>query len=551
MNARAKTFEPKAKSKATKRWWASIKDVDPITLNPLSELAHPPFELIPNASKKILFDPVALKEYFLASGNFSHPITREPISRADCARLDAHLRYNGLGDGVAKAFDSVAHVSASQPGLPVTMRREGGLVAGRLFEYPPLLRSQAARGAEQRTVVHQGAVNIIDDDVWEQLPVEAHGPEAFPTLPSRPVPASRSLPGPLPPPPRVAPLTRERLVLAPRSATAAATTTRSEVFGNARPREEVLKDKGVSHASASSTAADNDDDDDDLPLDFLCPFPPSMLQGVRDHGLSWVSLIERKLDEFLQSSKRGTSFDPMPPVRRRLIAELCTRHWNIAVQEMDPEPHRFLELALTTYSAKPQVTLAHAYVCFAPMLATLLDAPVRPGAGLLFLGVESSQGGPPGNSDVHAVLANVARESEYEIAMLDWDSYGDGGAVLVEFSTMDRARRCFKALKEGPRAAAMTWRRMQWWVAGAPYAQAQIATKLARADDASEQRRRERALKQTRARNQAAADAWDAEPPPLPLPQQHAAKPRATSRKNMFDALDSSSSSSSDDDDDA
>ena len=86
---------------------------------------------------------------------------------------------------------------------------------------------------------------------------------------------------------------------------------------------------------------------------------------------------------------------------------------------------------------------------------------------------------------------------------------------------------------------------------GAPYAQAQIASKLARADVIHEQKRRERTLKQTRARNQAAADAWDAEPPPLPLPQQHAAKPRATSRKNMFDALDSSSSSSSDDDDDA
>jgi len=93
-------------------WWSSIPEECPITLEPLRDLPYPPFILTapqetkkPHATsssssfswknhqvKKIYyFDGLALATYIVSQGNFSNPLTREPLSNDDCLRLDDYL----------------------------------------------------------------------------------------------------------------------------------------------------------------------------------------------------------------------------------------------------------------------------------------------------------------------------------------------------------------------------------------------------------------------------------------------------------------------------
>jgi len=79
-------------------WWAERLEgiLDPITLDPLSELGVQPFELAaapPRSTTSDWFDAETLAMYLVARGNFSHPISRRELDENDCSRLDAHLRH--------------------------------------------------------------------------------------------------------------------------------------------------------------------------------------------------------------------------------------------------------------------------------------------------------------------------------------------------------------------------------------------------------------------------------------------------------------------------
>ena len=99
------------KSRSRKSWWKSLTDIDPITLEPLSALAYPPFVLESNpatnanganssrvsaSAMRFYFDGEALAEFLTTSANFSNPMNREPLSKADCERLDRYLSENHL-----------------------------------------------------------------------------------------------------------------------------------------------------------------------------------------------------------------------------------------------------------------------------------------------------------------------------------------------------------------------------------------------------------------------------------------------------------------------
>ncbi|KAL7471490.1 hypothetical protein ACHAXS_011769 [Conticribra weissflogii] len=83
-------------SSSSSPWWSSIPEECPITLEPLRDLPYPPFILTSPrdthpAKKYYYFDGLALATYMVSQGNFSNPLTREPLGYDDCLRLDCYL----------------------------------------------------------------------------------------------------------------------------------------------------------------------------------------------------------------------------------------------------------------------------------------------------------------------------------------------------------------------------------------------------------------------------------------------------------------------------
>ena len=83
--------------------------LDPISLEPLSELRYPPFDLPidgEGGSHPELYDAQVLSNYLVASGNFAHPTSRRPLERGECVALDTFIRKHRLGRPcVATSFD--------------------------------------------------------------------------------------------------------------------------------------------------------------------------------------------------------------------------------------------------------------------------------------------------------------------------------------------------------------------------------------------------------------------------------------------------------------
>jgi len=100
--------------------------LDPISLEPLSELRYPPFNLPIDAddgNHAELYDARVLSNYLVSSGNFSHPTSRRPLQRAECQRMDTFIRRHRLGRPcVTASFDHQAADSndgAAGSGRPV------------------------------------------------------------------------------------------------------------------------------------------------------------------------------------------------------------------------------------------------------------------------------------------------------------------------------------------------------------------------------------------------------------------------------------------------
>jgi hypothetical protein len=94
---------PKAKGG---RWWESLSEEDPISLEPLAELNYPPFPLLNDDESRVAthFDGRVLAHYLVSTGTFQHPITRRDLTHAECGSLDAYLAQHKLGEGrVAEA----------------------------------------------------------------------------------------------------------------------------------------------------------------------------------------------------------------------------------------------------------------------------------------------------------------------------------------------------------------------------------------------------------------------------------------------------------------
>ncbi|KAL7481454.1 hypothetical protein ACHAW6_007127 [Cyclotella cf. meneghiniana] len=89
-------------SSPQEKWWLSLSEECPITLEPLSDLPYPPFILYSTnyndsgtastvSSTQYYFDGLALATYVISQGNFANPLTRKPLTYHDCVRLDDYL----------------------------------------------------------------------------------------------------------------------------------------------------------------------------------------------------------------------------------------------------------------------------------------------------------------------------------------------------------------------------------------------------------------------------------------------------------------------------
>lgn len=79
-------------------WWRKLDEDDPISLEPLRELPYPPFELTFQTSTLIkpaanYFDGKVLAYYIVSTANFANPLSRDPLSREDCRRLDEYDKH--------------------------------------------------------------------------------------------------------------------------------------------------------------------------------------------------------------------------------------------------------------------------------------------------------------------------------------------------------------------------------------------------------------------------------------------------------------------------
>jgi hypothetical protein len=206
---------PKQKPCRTdKSWWRSLTDCDPISLEPLSELAYPPFELANDENGRALvqFDGQVLANYIVSTGVFENPLSRRSLPYADCKRLDEYLHINGLGAaGVGDAFRLRQMITTkvsngASADQAVRLQREATTMLHSLFQFrqPEMRGAGATASANHSTRVdfhsHQeGGLTVIDDDeapfatsesqqssqFTASLPQLTRESE-FPSLPSRP-----------------------------------------------------------------------------------------------------------------------------------------------------------------------------------------------------------------------------------------------------------------------------------------------------------------------------------------------------------------------------
>ena len=126
---------------STGRWWTTLPDECPITLEPLSTLPYPPFCLYSHGSSAaaaaatstsnvMYFDGLALASYIVSRATFQNPLTREALSWEDCVRLDDYLDVYCYGGSDGGGVGGRGRISVREAyGLREKVRVEGGGLA--------------------------------------------------------------------------------------------------------------------------------------------------------------------------------------------------------------------------------------------------------------------------------------------------------------------------------------------------------------------------------------------------------------------------------------
>ncbi len=203
----------------SKTWWHELDEVDPISLEPLSELEYPPFEMrarldgvraAPGEPNR-WFDGRMLGSYLVSTGCFLHPISRRELLREECEALDSYLQTHNLGTAcVAHTFahredytltatphNRVARLREEATGILAglfanaattsTRQRRSGAATGRgQGSRMPIQRVPAMPGTNTGSgTVGQGGLMVIDaDDAAQSTAIDDEIQTAWPTLPA-------------------------------------------------------------------------------------------------------------------------------------------------------------------------------------------------------------------------------------------------------------------------------------------------------------------------------------------------------------------------------
>jgi len=131
------------------QWWRALAVDDPISLDPIKELPYEPFELTADGAVSYHFDGKLLANYLISTGQFSHPVSRRPLDRSECQRLDSYLRHHRLGTPcVARVFDSMR--DNQNTAEVADLRTQAQSILASLFENsrgPPAMLHAAPSGA--------------------------------------------------------------------------------------------------------------------------------------------------------------------------------------------------------------------------------------------------------------------------------------------------------------------------------------------------------------------------------------------------------------------
>lgn len=159
--------EATSEKKGKKKWWWKLKDADPISLEPLSELEYPPFECGVH-----FFDGRVLAFYIVSTGTFANPMSRDELTLDDCERLDQYLKRNKLDAArVADAYRLQALIknnatAREASGEAAAQRRHATAVLHSLFGF--------ARYGDTGRTLREGLTEEDEDQKEEE--------EQFPAL---------------------------------------------------------------------------------------------------------------------------------------------------------------------------------------------------------------------------------------------------------------------------------------------------------------------------------------------------------------------------------
>jgi len=374
---------PKPRTRKLKRggpkqtkWWSKLHDVDPITLEPLSELDRPPFQLKSGSSSGSAhyFDGQVLAYYFVASGVFENPMSREAVSVDDCEALDRYMKRHKLGPPwprVAEAYAlaqrrrELAESLRATPGADRSneLRSAAADILLSLFgiQITPSSRPEEPERGDQPARARD-PVTIIDDDTAVRS--LHHGD--FPRTDDARMVAAEDFPG-LPEPSQVIRPVPWVQRAAPSSH--GTITTRADphqhVQGRLSVQPQAILERnarfrnalGLQPSSASASRADVLLSEA-LELSFT-DWPVRLLNWARTYS-SEVKRIERRLSELINDQRAtSVSLKAMPRAQRALVHEFV-EFYGLRSESHDAEPRRYVRVIKTSMSSEPVPLLSRA-----------------------------------------------------------------------------------------------------------------------------------------------------------------------------------------------
>ena len=369
--------------KRKQEWWKSLpaSETDPISLEPLKKLRKAPFVLKENGHD-YRFDGRVLAAYLVSSNVFENPLTRRPLTPANCEALDAHLVTHALGEArVARALELAGDEDAARARERDALRAESAAIMSSLFgasarrgdgggETLGARHRRLQDGSARAAVAGGGGFVVRDEDAT-----------AFSTTDAAASAAARRAP---PPAPDAGDAEAYPSLAAPQRAAAATTDAFWARRAAAPPRSATLfaapAAPAPSRAAATTTSLSRNRR---LAATFgVAPeraeatvtYPDALLDWARrtaagealglDGGLSALQALERKLARACDLPRLDVALPPRAAARDRDRAADLAAFYGLAAEPygagMDGAGPYYLRCRRSTNSAPPAPPLSAA-----------------------------------------------------------------------------------------------------------------------------------------------------------------------------------------------